>query len=92
MELYDKKGIPIKPGDVLKVFHFVAAVHREKMYMYKQAVGVVTFNKEKYMQISHLDLGSSKDYYIFINDYILLKYEIVQGEYYKDRKKKYLKK
>lgn len=37
-ELYDKNGYPICPGDVLKVFHFVAALRRERRYMYKLVI------------------------------------------------------
>lgn len=37
-ELYDKNSYPIYPGDVLKVFHFIAARRRERMYMYKLVV------------------------------------------------------
>jgi len=34
--LTDERGILIEEWDVLKVFHFVAAKRREKVYMYKQ--------------------------------------------------------
>lgn len=37
-ELYDKLGYRIYPGDVLRVFHFIAAVRRERRYMYKLVV------------------------------------------------------
>jgi len=33
---YDKKGIPIRLGDILKVFHFVGA-RKKRHYMYKMA-------------------------------------------------------
>lgn len=35
VQYYDKKGYPCLPGDVLRVFHFIAAKRRERMYMYK---------------------------------------------------------
>lgn len=39
MELfYDIKGYPIYPGDVLRIFHFIAAVRRERRYMYKVVI------------------------------------------------------
>lgn len=48
--IYDCKGIPILPGDVLKVFHFRAPSRREKRYMYKLAMGW----KKGFMRIKHL--------------------------------------
>lgn len=36
MKVIDKHGIPIMPGDVLKVFHFVGA-RNKRHYMYKIA-------------------------------------------------------
>jgi hypothetical protein len=35
-EIFDKRGIPVKPGDVLKVFHFTG-IRNKKYYMYKLA-------------------------------------------------------
>jgi hypothetical protein len=34
-KFFDKKGREIKEYDVLKVFHYVAALRRKKVYMYK---------------------------------------------------------
>lgn len=45
----DKKGIEMAEGDLLKCFHFVAAVRREKIYTYK----VVAF-REGRMYGAHL--------------------------------------
>ena len=55
-DLYDKRGIPIMCGDVVKVFHFVG-VRRKRHYMYKQCVGVHSYPNggEKYMFFSHLN-------------------------------------
>lgn len=77
--LYDKNGIPILKGDVLKVFHFIGA-RREKHFMYKQVLGFKEFgkNKSKYMELSHLDLESNS-YFELIDGRILKDYEIVQG-------------
>lgn len=36
-EIYDKNRRPIRPGDVLKVFHFVGA-RRKRYYMHKLVV------------------------------------------------------
>ncbi len=36
---YDKRGIPIERGDIVKVFHFVGA-RRKRHYMYKQCLGL----------------------------------------------------
>jgi hypothetical protein len=33
---FDERGIPIEEFDVLRLFHYVAALRREKVYMYKQ--------------------------------------------------------
>ena len=56
--LYDKRGIPILPGDTVKVFHFIAAVRREKRFMYKLVMGIETRgeNKTPLMKLNHLDL------------------------------------
>ena len=35
---YDKHGIPIERGDIVKVFHFVGA-RRKRNFMYKQCLG-----------------------------------------------------
>jgi hypothetical protein len=35
---YDKNGVEIQEGDLLKVFHFVHYYRRKKMYMYHVAV------------------------------------------------------
>lgn len=57
-KLFDKKGKPIQPYDLLKVYHFTAALRRQKHYMYKHVLGVVTLGKEKnaaqYLKLSSL--------------------------------------
>lgn len=37
---YDRRGIPIHVGDLIRVFHFVHRLRREKMYMYFRVVTV----------------------------------------------------
>lgn len=61
--LYDKNGIPIERGDVVKIFHFTDR-RRKKHFMFKQALGEVTMNKvqtEQFMKFSHLNM--SDDYF-----------------------------
>ena len=66
---HDKHGIPIKVGDVLKVFHFVGA-RRKRHYMYKQVVGTRTLGPKAvpYLMVSHLNLKPADErdggYYI----------------------------
>lgn len=36
---YDKHGIPIERGDIVKVFHFIGA-RRKRHYMFKQCLGL----------------------------------------------------
>jgi hypothetical protein len=84
-QLYDRNGIPIHVGDVLKVFHFVAAVRREKIYMYKQVIG----KTNRIFRISHLD-KEKKCYWKIIDDSTLIDCEIVQGyDNFRTRKKRY---
>jgi hypothetical protein len=40
---YDKTGREIMVGDVLKVYHFTAALRRKKHYMYKHVISDGTF-------------------------------------------------
>ena len=51
-KLYDKNGREIMRGDIVKVFHFTAALRRKKHYMYKQSLGI----ERGRMRFSHLDL------------------------------------
>lgn len=94
--LYDKHGIPIMPGDTLKVFHYVSADRRETRYMYKYVMQTVWRAADPFplLQISHLN---TKDewYWIAVDGGSLDDYEIVQGyagvepgQDYRDRKRK----
>lgn len=78
--LYDKHGIPILPGDTVKVFHYVAAVRREKRYMYKFASQIVwrAADKAPLLQLSHLNL-KDEWYWEIMDGRRLEHYEIVQG-------------
>lgn len=79
--IHDLKGRPIMPGDVLKIYHFTAALRRKRHYMYKQAIEVVMLGNDNplpFMKFSHLDL--SQDYYLELCDgRVLPDYEIVQS-------------
>ena len=91
MKVYDKKGIPIEVGDVLKVFHYVARERKEKIYMYKQVIGRMNVEipivGQRYI-ISHLD-NNTIPYTLIIDGHVWNTYEIVQssGTYYKDRER-----
>jgi len=79
-KLYDKNGMIIHVGDVLKVFHFVGA-RNKKHYMYKQPIEIVHHGKDQtaYLKISHLDM--TDDYYLeHLNGRTLTDYEIVQAK------------
>lgn len=76
-EFYDKRGIPVREGDVLKLFHYVAAHRREKRFMYKQVLeaNVPTSSSGQLLKIGHL---TSPGYYWQVMDgKIHSEYEIV---------------
>lgn len=95
MNLYDKNKIPILPGDTLKVFHYVAAVRREKRYMYKLVKKVEHRpTGPPFLHICHLDLTDGY-YWQIMDGRVLRDYEIVQGyegvesgQDYRDRERK----
>lgn len=72
---YDKRGIPVMPGDTLKVFHYVAALRREKRYMYKFVKEV---DSRGLLVVSHLSLQAGH-YFLAQDGEIHPYYEIVQG-------------
>jgi hypothetical protein len=57
-KVYDKRGIPIERGDIVKVFHFIGA-RRKRHYMYKQCLGVNTYqnSEQEYVFFSHLNFA-----------------------------------
>ena len=88
-ETCDKRGIPFRVGDVLKVFHFIGP-RRKREYMYKQITrtqwlgGYGGTPKTLYFFVSHLSLRpeSIKDdggYWIGMNEGVMIDYEIVQS-------------
>lgn len=82
--VYDRRGIPIERGDIVKVFHFVGA-RRRRHYMYKQCLGANTYPncEHQYVFFSHLnfaDLIGERDgpYHQWPGSH-LEDYEIVQS-------------
>ena len=69
----DKNGIPILPGDTLKVFHFTGARKRQH-FMYKFVESV----EGKRLVINHLGVGLTEKYTI-LNSGRYPDIEIVQG-------------
>jgi hypothetical protein len=77
--LYDKNRRPIEVGDVLKVFHYIAARNRKRCYMYKQVLSYwLSKSGEPYFRIGHLDM-SGDDYLEARDGRVLAGYEIVQS-------------
>jgi len=73
VNVYDKNGYPIFPGDTPKIFHFIGA-RRKKYYMYK----FVKSQDTAYLTVMHLDeLGNT--YRMLKDDKIHGDIEIVQG-------------
>ncbi|NDJ15185.1 MAG: hypothetical protein EBY17_29035 [Acidobacteriia bacterium] len=93
--IYDRRGIPILPGDTVKIFHFVAALRRERRFMYKFAVE--TFKRGDgltLLRMSHLNVRQ-ETYWLVMDGSVLADHEIVQGYAgveiggsYRDRKRK----
>jgi hypothetical protein len=79
--IYDKTGREIMVGDVLKVFHYTAALRRKRCYMYKQVLEQVELGKRAapYFKIGHLTFDPLEYYYQLLDDRTLADYEIVQG-------------
>lgn len=87
----DRHGREIIVGDVLKVYHFTAALRRKKHYMYKQVVGTQMLGghggatKTEYFNMSHLTLDADNGYHLGLREGVLLDYEIVQGYDFENR-------
>lgn len=86
--LKDEKGREIRPGDVLKVFHFVGA-RRKRHYMYKQAIGYEKHPKGGgYLRVSHLNEPATMKFEVGKNGFLevadgrtLKGWEIVQTKF-----------
>jgi len=81
LNLYDKRGIPILPGDVLEVLHFTSGRNNRKHYMYKHVLESVVLGTEKtapFLKIGHLSLRD-ESYYEKLDGRILHHVKILQG-------------
>jgi hypothetical protein len=77
--VHDKTGREIMVGDVLKVFHFTAAVRRKRHFMYKQVVANDNFRDgTPYLKVSHLDM-TADGYTLICDGKHLSDYKIVQS-------------
>jgi hypothetical protein len=74
-QVYDKHGIPILPGDTLKVYHYTGA-RRQRIYMYKWVI--LEHEESKLLQVSHLSLEGGY-YWMRQDGHIHPDIEIVQG-------------
>jgi hypothetical protein len=77
----DKHGREIKPGDVLKVWHFVGA-RRKVHYMYKWVLREERLGKNltPFLRVSHLSTGNVEDgYWLQKDGRKLYEYEIIDG-------------
>lgn len=83
--VFDKRGIPIARGDIVKVFHFTGA-RRKRNYMYKQCLGPQMLHpshERPYIMFSHLNFVDDRrerdgPYHETIGK-LLPDYEIVQS-------------
>lgn len=83
---YDKNGIPIERGDIVKVLHFIGA-RRKRHYMFKQCLGLDRYPQSpegwRGVFFSHLnfrEIGDRKDGpYHEEPGHVLASYEIVQS-------------
>lgn len=59
ISVFDKRGISIERGDIVKVLHFIGA-RRKRHYMYKQCLGVGSYRpgKQQYVFFSHLNFNN----------------------------------
>lgn len=87
---YDKRGIPILPGDTVKMFHYTSRLRREKRYMYKYVVSLV----DPLYTMSHLNL-KNETWFMLADDKRHWNLEILQGyagvssgQDYRDRPRK----
>lgn len=77
---YDKHGREIMIGDVVKVYHFTAALRRKRHYMYKHVTGQRVWESGfKALFLSHLTLKDDKGFYLAQDGSHHRDYEIVQS-------------
>ena len=78
--VYDRNGYQIRPGDILKVFHFTGPRHK-RYYMYKRVDSVIDNgpDKPKFLRVMHLDSDPDSYYWEQCKGNQLQCVEIVQG-------------
>lgn len=78
--IYDKNGIPILPGDTIKIYAYTAALRREKVYSYKyvEAIEKRESWKTPMLRINHCSQVEER-YYMLMTGEIDDSIEIVQG-------------
>lgn len=83
--LYDKHGIPIERGDLVKIYHFTGA-RRKRHFMYHQALGTQSIGPSgmPYMMFSHLNFIEDRrqqdgPYPELLDGRVLSDYEIIQS-------------
>ena len=79
--ILDKHGREIKPGDVLKVLHFIGS-RKKRHFMYKWVLRVEKLgkNKTQWLRVSHLTTGNVEDgCWLQMDGRKLEEFEIVSG-------------
>ena len=74
--VYDKNGIPILPGDTLKIYHYTDPRRRERRYMYKYVKGYSPSGVA--LEVLHLQ-PTGGSYWIMRDETTKADVEIVQG-------------
>lgn len=79
--IYDKNGIPILPGDTIKIYAYTAALRREKVYSYKYVEAIEKREnwKTPMLRINHLSKVEHRYYYMLMTGEKDDSIEIVQG-------------
>jgi len=79
-QAWDKKGYPIRHGDILKVFHFTGT-RRKRYYMYKQAWVLTLEDGREVLMADHLEstTGTTERTSYRLDSGLLEHTEIVQG-------------
>jgi len=78
--VYDKTGREIMIGDVVKIFHYTAALRRRKVYMYKQVLRERVWpSGYTCLYFSHLDMKDDSGFYVEKDSKVHAGYEIVQS-------------
>lgn len=82
---YDKKGVPIFKGDLVKRYHFTTA-NRRKVWMYKKVMGLEGY-PDRWCMISVEQLGVEKQLGFLYKDWLLdddysRLWEVIEGDCY----------